>query len=87
MKPPSSDAEPLRDQQTAQVRAANGLFVAADEFGNLERRHQSIRQAAAPRRAFTRGLCDFRMMLYLDVRVLSHGILQADDRDSPHRCD
>ena len=46
MEPPSSDAEALRDQQTAQVRAAHGLFVAADEFGHLERRHQPIGQPA-----------------------------------------
>ena len=46
MEPPSSDAEALRRQETAQVRAANGLLVAADEFGDLERRHQAIRQSA-----------------------------------------
>jgi len=40
MKPPSSDAEALRDQQPAQVRAAHCLFVAADEVRHLERRHQ-----------------------------------------------
>ncbi len=46
MEPPSSDAEPLRDQQTAQVGAANGLLVAADELRNLKRRHQAIGQPA-----------------------------------------
>jgi hypothetical protein len=42
MKPPSSHAEPLRRQQTTQVRAANGFLVAADELGNLEGSHQAI---------------------------------------------
>ena len=46
MKPPSSDAEPLRRQQTAQVRASNGFLVAADELGNLEGGHQAIRELA-----------------------------------------
>ena len=45
MKPPSSDAEALRDQQTAQVRATNRLLVAADELRDLERGHQPIRQS------------------------------------------
>jgi hypothetical protein len=43
-EPPSSTAEPLRDQQAAQVRATHRLLVAADEVGNLERRQQSVRQ-------------------------------------------
>jgi len=50
VKPPSSHAEPLRIQQSAQVRRSNGFFVAADEFGHLERRHQAIGQSAVDRR-------------------------------------
>ena len=42
MKPPFSDVEPLRRQETAQVGAADRLLVAADELGHLERRHQAI---------------------------------------------
>jgi hypothetical protein len=44
MKPSSSHAEPLRRQQTSQVRASNRFLVAADEVGDLERRQQSIRE-------------------------------------------
>jgi hypothetical protein len=36
MKPPTSNAEALGDKQTAQVRAADRLFMAADELGHLE---------------------------------------------------
>src|SRR5436309_1672664 len=42
MKPPSSDAEPLRDEQPAQVRAPHRLFMAADELSHLERGHQPV---------------------------------------------
>src|SRR5262245_53108853 len=38
IEPPSSNAEPLRDQQPAQVRAADSLLVAADEVRYLEGR-------------------------------------------------
>ena len=51
MEPPSSDAEALRDQETAQVRAPHGLLVAADEFRDLEGGHQPVRQSAAHARA------------------------------------
>ena len=44
MEPPSSDAEPLRAQQPAPVRAPHGLLVAADEAGHLEGRQQSVGQ-------------------------------------------
>ena len=46
MEPPSSDAEALRDQETAQIRASNGLLVAADEFCDLECSHQPVGQSA-----------------------------------------
>ena len=45
MEPPSSDAEALREQQAARVRATNGLFVAADELRHLECGQQAIWQA------------------------------------------
>jgi hypothetical protein len=44
MEPPSSDAEPLRDQETAQVRATDGLLVAADEFCNQHRALVAMRR-------------------------------------------
>jgi hypothetical protein len=36
VKATASNAEPLRDQQSSQVGAANCLLVAADELGDLE---------------------------------------------------
>ena len=45
MKPPSSNAEALRDEQAAQVRATNGLFMTPDEFRHLECGQQAIRQS------------------------------------------
>jgi hypothetical protein len=50
MEPPSSDAEALRDQETAQVRPAYGLLVAADKRGNFERGHQPVWQSAVGER-------------------------------------
>ena len=35
------DAESLRDEQTAQVRASNRFLVTADELGDFERGHES----------------------------------------------
>jgi hypothetical protein len=40
MKPPSSDAEALRDQKATQVRPAYGLLMAANELRHLKRRQQ-----------------------------------------------
>ena len=45
MKPPSSDAEALRSEQSAPVCATNGLFVTADELGHLASVQQPVRQA------------------------------------------
>ena len=45
MEPPSPDAEALRTQQTAPVRAPGGLFVAADERGDLDGGQQAPGQA------------------------------------------
>jgi len=42
VKAPASDAESLRDEEAAPVRASHRLFVAADELGDLERGHESI---------------------------------------------
>ena len=36
VKASASDAEPLRDEQSSEVGAANRLFVAADELSDLE---------------------------------------------------
>ena len=48
MKPPSSNAEALRDQQAAQIRATNGLFVTADEFRHLECGQHVSRRFGSP---------------------------------------
>jgi len=45
MEPPSPDAEALRAQQPAPVRASDGLFVAADERGDLDGGQQAPGQA------------------------------------------
>jgi hypothetical protein len=45
MEPPSSDAEALRAQQPAPVRASHGFLVTADEAGHLEGREQPVGQA------------------------------------------
>ena len=37
--------EPLRREQTSQIGAANSLFVAADELGNLEDGHKPVWQS------------------------------------------
>jgi len=50
MEPPSSDAKALRDQKTAQVRAAHGFLMAADELRDLERRHHPAWQTGAGQR-------------------------------------
>jgi uncharacterized protein (DUF3084 family) len=57
MEPPSSDAEALRDQETAQVRATHSLLVTANEFCDLECGQQPVRQSAAS--ALTRVMDDF----------------------------
>jgi hypothetical protein len=54
MEPPSSDAEALRDQETAQVRASNGLLVAADELRHFECGHQPVRQPVVRSRCIRR---------------------------------
>jgi hypothetical protein len=46
MEPPSSDAESLGDEQPAQIRAADRLFMAADKLGDLECSHHPIWQSA-----------------------------------------
>ena len=62
MEPPSSDAEALRDQETAQVRAAHGLLVAANEFRDLEGSHQPVWQPAVRVRAVGSASRDFGSM-------------------------
>ena len=48
MEPPSSDAKPLRSQETGQVRAPYGLLVAADELRYFERGHQAVPVVRSP---------------------------------------
>jgi hypothetical protein len=45
MKAPASDAEALRGEQAAQVRAPHRFLMAADEFCDFIRRHQSVRES------------------------------------------
>lgn len=45
MKPPSSDTEALRSEQSAPVCATNRLFVTADELGHFASVQQPVRQA------------------------------------------
>lgn len=79
MKPPSSDSEALRSEETAQVRASNGLFVAANELRHLERGHQPIRQPVGRVRRLRRRLRRRRSMRRFRVRRLPH-------RYPPHAC-
>jgi len=72
MKPPSSDAEPLRGDQAAEVRASDRLFVAADELGHLERVHQPVRQPVSRSRLTVDELRVGRSIHRIRVRVLSH---------------
>ena len=44
MKPPSSDAEALRSEQSAPVCATNRFFVATNEPGHLASVQQTVRQ-------------------------------------------
>src|ERR1043166_6302531 len=46
VKASASDAESLGDEQAAPIRASHRLFVAADELGDFECRHESIGQPA-----------------------------------------
>lgn len=62
MEPPSSDAEPLRDEQPAKVRASHRLLVTADELCHLKRRDQSVRQSVRRRQRFRRRLGHRRSM-------------------------
>src|SRR6059058_4248463 len=77
MEPPSSDAEALRDQETAQVRATDGLLVAADEFCDLECGQQPVRQSAACVRGVGSASRDFGSMRRIRVRRLAHRFLHT----------
>jgi hypothetical protein len=79
MEPPSSDAEALRDQQAAQVRPPNGLFVTADEFCHLEGRQKAIRQSFVQGRGLRDLANDVRSMRRFRVRDAGHG-------HPPHTC-
>ena len=79
MEPPSSDAEALRDQETAQVRAAHSLLVAADEFCDLECGQQPVRQSTASVRGVGSASRDFGSMRRVGVRRLAHQV-------PPHSC-
>ena len=72
MEPPSSDAEALRRQETTQVRAPNGLLVAANELRHFERSHQAIWQPAGHRRRLRGLLRRRRSMRRFRVRRLPH---------------
>jgi len=79
MEPPSSDAEALRDQKTAQVRAAHGFLMAADELRDLERSHQPVWQSAVSQRCIDSDLSVVRSMRRFRVHVPLHTV-------PPHSC-
>ena len=79
MEPPSSDAEALRDQQAAQVRATNGLFVTADEFRHLECGQQAIWQSFVQGRRLRHLADHVRSMRRFRVRDAGHD-------HPPHTC-
>lgn len=72
MKPPSSDAEALRDQKATQVRATYGFFMAADEFSYLERRQETVREPSVRGRLFSHRVNGVRSMRRFWVRDLRH---------------
>jgi hypothetical protein len=71
IEPPSSNAESLRDQQAAQVRATDSLFVTTDKFCDLERGQQPIRQSSIVGWHFGRLHC-VRSMRRFGVGDLPH---------------
>lgn len=83
MEPPSSDAEPLRRQETAQVRASNGLLVTADEFCDLESSHQPVWQSGARVRGVGSAWRDFGSMRRIGVRRLAHRFLRTSVAPNP----
>lgn len=77
MKPPSSDADALRSEQSAPVCATNGLFVTADELGHLSSVQQPVRQ---PIRLVGRRLLGDSIVdsIRFRIRVLvPHGLLRG----------
>jgi hypothetical protein len=64
-------------QETAQVRAPHGLLVTADEFRDLEGRHQPVRQPAAHVRRVGSASRDFCGMSRFCVCRLPHRYLRA----------
>src|SRR5947208_3681650 len=73
VKSPAPHTESLRDEESSQIRAANGFLVASDELRHLERRHEPVRQAAVRRRRVDRDLCVGPNIRRIKVRMLSHG--------------
>src|SRR5947207_725915 len=77
MEPPSSNAEPLRDELPAPVRAAYGLLVAADVPGDLECSQQAVWQAAVRRRRLGRDGGVRRSMRRIERWMRLHAALLA----------
>ena len=75
MEPPSSDAEALRREETAPVRASYRLLVAADELRHLEGRHQPVWQSTVLRCSVGGDSLIDVSMLRVHVGVLSHRFL------------
>ena len=73
MKPPSSDANAFRHQETPQVRASNGLLMAPDVVGDLKRRHQAMSPPVVKGRL---RFCVGRSIHSIRVLVLSHDFLR-----------
>src|SRR5688572_16589770 len=77
MKPPSSHAEALRREQAAQVRAAHGFLMTADELGDFERGEQSVRQALEPIDGLVGNVIVDLNSLRIRVQVFPHRLLRG----------
>jgi hypothetical protein len=87
MKPPSSDAESLRAQQPAPVRAPNGLFVTTNVLRHFASRQQTVGQTIHVLRWLVSELIVDPNGFRIRVRV-PHGLLRGSapigiDRPTP----
>ena len=76
VEPPAPDAEPLRDQQSSQVRATNGLLMTADEFRHFEGGQQTVRQFSVRGRRLRHGVGSARSMRRFGYVILGMLVLR-----------
>jgi len=69
VEPPSPDAEALRHEQPTKVRSAHGLFVASDEFSDLTRRQEPVRQPPVRRRGIRAHVAVGRRPIDCGIRL------------------